>query len=208
MTQESQETRKRALISVFSKDGVVDLAQALVDLGWEIVSTGGTADEINAAGIDVTPISEVTGLPNEVLGGRLKTLHPAVLAGLLAKDNESDREDMAEFDWSFFDLVVVNLYNFQETVRKEGVTYSQAVEKIDIGGPTMIRAAGKSHGRVPVICDPADYKEVLAQIKATGQVSAEFRQSLAIKVFRTTAAFDEAVANYLEAMTAQGSLKL
>lgn len=206
MTQ--QKTRKRALISVFHKDGVVAFAQALVDLGWEIVSTGGTADELDAAGIEVTPISEVTGLPNQVLKGRLKTLHPAVLAGLLATEGQADGEDMTKFNWSYFDLVVVNLYNFQQTIEKEGVTYSEAVEKIDVGGPTMIRAAGKNHQRVAVVCDPADYDEVLRQIKETGQVSMDLRKLLAVKVFKTTAAFDQAVGDYLEVMAAQGSLKL
>ena len=188
---------KRALISVSDKTGIVELARDLTQLGVEIISTGGTAKLLKEQGIAVTGISEVTGFP-EILDGRVKTLHPNIHSGLLAiRDKEAHQQQLKELNIEPIDLVVVNLYPFKETIRKEGVSYEEAIENIDIGGPTMLRSASKNHAFVTVVVDSADYAVVVEEIKANGDTTLETRKRLAAKVFRHTAAYDALIANYL-----------
>ncbi len=184
---------KRAIVSVSDKTGVVDFCRGLVDLGFEVVSTGGTSRSLREAGVPVTDVSRVTGFP-ECLDGRVKTLHPKVLAGVLARGNEEDHRTLKELQIDYVDLVAVNLYPFQATVAKPGVTEAEAIENIDIGGPTMIRAAAKNSDRVTVVVDPADYGTVLDELKAHGETSAATKRRLMIKVFAMTGAYDSAVA--------------
>ncbi|MBO8171702.1 MAG: bifunctional phosphoribosylaminoimidazolecarboxamide formyltransferase/IMP cyclohydrolase [Bacillaceae bacterium] len=190
-------TIKRAIISVSDKTGIVEFAKELKQQGIEIISTGGTARMLQEAGIEVTGISEVTGFP-EIMDGRVKTLHPNIHSGLLAvRDNETHVKQMEELDLKPIDLVVVNLYPFRETISKPGVTLEEAIENIDIGGPTMLRAAAKNNAYVTVVVDAADYDTVLEQIKQNGGVNQETRLRLAAKVFRHTAAYDALIAEYL-----------
>lgn len=186
----------RALISVSNKRGVVPFAQKLVALGWEIVSTGGTAHELQQGGVPVVPIETVTGLP-EILDGRVKTLHPAVHAGLLARrDLAAHMQALDEHGFTPIDLVAVNLYPFRETSGRPGIKVAEAVEQIDIGGPAMLRSAAKNHADVLAIVDPEDYDHVIAALES-GAVSDELRQTLATKVFSHTAAYDAAIAQFL-----------
>src|SRR5438034_1334263 len=179
----------RALLSVSDKRGIVEFARALAGLGWEIVSTGGTADALRAGGVPVTPIEQVTGFP-EIMDGRVKTLHPKVHGGLLARRaNPGDRAALAEHGITPIDLVVVNLYPFRETVAKPGVSFEQAIEQIDIGGPSMLRSAAKNHQDVLVVVDPDDYPVVIAALKAD-KLTPGLRRRLAAKVFGHTAAYD------------------
>lgn len=188
---------KRALISVSDKTGIIQLVEQLTALGIEVVSTGGTKQKIEEAGLPVTGISNVTKFP-EILGGRVKTLHPNVHGGLLAmRGNEQHEKELTEHNITPIDLVVVNLYPFQATISKESTTFADAIENIDIGGPTMLRAAAKNHNDVTVIVDPADYDQVLEELKEHGETSLETRRKLAAKVFRHTAAYDAVIANYL-----------
>jgi phosphoribosylaminoimidazolecarboxamide formyltransferase/IMP cyclohydrolase len=192
--------KPRALLSVSDKRGVVELARELVALGWEIVSTGGTAEALRAAGVPVIPIEQVTGFP-EMMDGRVKTLHPKVHGGLLARRaHPGDRAALAEHGITPIDLVVVNLYPFRETVAKPGVSFEQAIEQIDIGGPSMLRSAAKNHQDVVVVVDPDDYPKVVAALKAeqlTPGASPGLRKELAAKVFAHTAAYDAAIHAYL-----------
>lgn len=189
---------KRALISVSNKSGIEDFAKALASMGVEIISTGGTADKLRKAGLDVKDVQSVTGFP-EMLDGRVKTLHPAVHGGLLARrDLPSHMKVIEEHNIKPIDMVVVNLYPFRETIAKQGVTLEEAIENIDIGGPAMLRSAAKNFEGVTVIVDPADYNLVLAEMKANeGTVSRETRFKLAGKAFRHTAQYDTAIADYL-----------
>lgn len=188
---------KRAIISVSNKDHIVSFAQELVGLGVEIISTGGTKKLLQEHGVDVIGISDVTGFP-EIMDGRVKTLHPAIHGGLLAvRSNEAHMKQMEENGIKPIDLVVVNLYPFKETIAKEGVSFAEAIENIDIGGPTMLRAAAKNHQDVAVVVDPADYETILEELKANGEVSQETKRKLAAKVFRHTAAYDALIAEYL-----------
>src|SRR5262245_49114096 len=173
---------KRALISVSDKDGVVELSRALHRLGVEILSTGGTADRIVAAGVPVVPVSDFTGFP-EMLDGRVKTLHPKIHGGLLGRRGDpAHRQQMAANDIQPIDMVVVNLYPFAATVARPGCTLAEAIENIDIGGPSMIRSAAKNHEDVTVIVDPADYDAVVAEMEgAGGAVSAATNARLARK---------------------------
>lgn len=190
-------SKKKALISVSDKTNLIPFARKLSELGVEIISTGGTAKLLQEAGIAVTGISEVTGFP-EILDGRVKTLHPAIHSGLLAvRDNPDHQRQLDELAIAPIDFVVVNLYPFKQTVAKPDVTYAEAIENIDIGGPTMLRAAAKNHAYVTVIVDAADYDTVLAELEANGSTSAETRRRLAAKVFRHTAAYDALIARYL-----------
>ena len=186
--------RPRALLSVSDKTGIQDFARGLVDRGWELLSTGGTARALRKADLPVTEVSEITKHP-EMMDGRVKTLHPAVHAGLLARrDNLDDLSALGKQGYGLIDLVAVNLYPFRETVAKAGVTLEEAVEKIDIGGPTMIRSAAKNHRDVWVVVDPVDYGAVLEALDGEGEVRAggvdddgsAFRRALAAKVFRHT----------------------
>jgi phosphoribosylaminoimidazolecarboxamide formyltransferase/IMP cyclohydrolase len=191
------ETLKRALISVSDKTGIVEFARELQALGIEIVSTGGTNSLLMENGIDVIGISEVTGFP-EIMDGRVKTLHPFIHSGLLAvRDNPEHQEQLDKFNITPIDLVVVNLYPFQQTIARPDVTFEDAIENIDIGGPSMLRAAAKNHAYVSVVTDANDYSEVLRQLKEQGEVRAETRRLLAAKVFRHTAAYDALIAQYL-----------
>jgi phosphoribosylaminoimidazolecarboxamide formyltransferase / IMP cyclohydrolase len=184
---------RRALIAVFDKDGVVDLARGLSELGVELVSSGGTAATIAAAGIDVTPVEAVTGFP-EMLDGRVKTLHPRIHAGILADRRKPEHgSQLAEHDIEPIDLVVVNLYPFRETVAS-GAGEDDVIEKIDIGGPAMVRAAAKNFASVGVVVSPSRYGEVLDAIENEGGLSIEMRRALAAEAFAHTAAYDAAVA--------------
>jgi phosphoribosylaminoimidazolecarboxamide formyltransferase/IMP cyclohydrolase len=196
---------RRALISVSDKTGLVEFAQALAGLGIGILSTGGTAKLLEKAGIAVTEVSAHTGFP-EMLDGRVKTLHPKIHGGILAR--RDSREHMAAIRAAGIepiDLIVVNLYPFQATVADPDCRLEDAVENIDIGGPAMIRAAAKNYGSVAVVVDPADYDKVLGEIRADGEVAAATRFALAKKVFAHTAAYDGAIANYLFSLDADNA---
>ncbi|MGW8283959.1 MAG: bifunctional phosphoribosylaminoimidazolecarboxamide formyltransferase/IMP cyclohydrolase, partial [Gemmatimonadota bacterium] len=185
-----------AILSVSDKRGIGELARALHERGWTLLSTGGTAQAIRGASVPVTGISEHTGFP-EILGGRVKTLHPAVHAGLLARLSvESDVRDLERHDLHPVGIVVVNLYPFRETVARAAATLADALEQIDIGGPTMLRAAAKNHPFVWPVCDPADYDRLIEAIDSSEEQD-EFRRALAAKLFAHTAADDSAVAGYL-----------
>jgi len=186
----------RALISVYNKEGVVDFARSLGELGWDLYSTGGTKDSISNAGITVRAVEELTGFP-EILDGRVKTLHPMIHGGILARrDIESHMAQLAQHRIFPIDMVVVNLYPFVETIARPNVTFEEAVENIDIGGPTMLRAAAKNFSSVIVICDPVDYIPIIESIRA-GEVAQEERKRLAYKAFQHVAAYDTAIARYL-----------
>ena len=188
---------KRALISVSDKTGIVEFAQKLNDLGVSIISTGGTFKVLKEAGIHVINISDVTGFP-ECLDGRVKTLHPNIHAGLLAmRSNPEHMKQVEELNVELIDMVVVNLYPFKQTIMKPDVTLADAIENIDIGGPTMLRAAAKNYQDVSVVIDPTDYEQVLSEIKETGAVSVKTNFYLAAKVFNHTAYYDTMIANYL-----------
>ncbi len=190
---------KRALISVSDKTGIVEFARVLVQLGWELISTGGTKLVLDEAGIKTIAIDDVTGFP-EMMDGRVKTLHPNIHGGLLARrDVESHLQAARDNQIELIDLVVVNLYPFRETILRPDVTYDLAVENIDIGGPSMLRSAGKNHASVTVVVDPTDYALVLKEFAATGETTYETRQRLAAKVFRHTAAYDALIAEYFTA---------
>lgn len=189
--------KKRAILSVSDKNGVVDFAKGLEALGYEIVSTGGTAKAIRAAGIEVTSVSDITGFP-ECLDGRVKTLHPKIHAGILAmRSNPEHMKQLKDLDVTPIDVVAINLYPFKETILKPGVTLPEAIENIDIGGPTMIRAAAKNWQDVAVIVDPTDYNTVLNELKANGEVSKDTKFRLAGKVFEHTSQYDTLISNYL-----------
>lgn len=191
---------KRALVSVSDKTGLIPFVKKLVDAGVEIISTGGTKKLIEDAGLPVRSVSDVTGFP-EILDGRVKTLHPAIHGGLLAvRDKESHMAAIAEHDIHPIDFVVVNLYPFKETISKPDVAYEDAVENIDIGGPSMLRSAAKNHRSVTVVCDPADY-DTVAEALAGGDIPFELKQKLAAKVFRHTAAYDALIADYFTKQT-------
>lgn len=188
---------KRALISVSDKTGIVEFAKKLNELGIEIVSTGGTFKVLQEAGIPVIGISDVTGFP-ECLDGRVKTLHPNIHAGLLAmRSNPEHMQQVKDLGVDLIDMVVVNLYPFKQTIMKPNVTLEDAIENIDIGGPTMLRAAAKNYQDVSVIIDPADYEQVISEISADGKVSVKTNFYLAAKVFNHTAYYDTMIANYL-----------
>ncbi len=190
-------TVTRALISVSDKRGVVDLARGLAALDIEILSTGGTAKALTAAGIAVTPVEDFTGFP-EMLDGRVKTLHPRIHAGILHRRSDpSHLEAMTQHDLKAIDLVVVNLYPFEQTVAKPDCRFADAIENIDIGGPSLLRASAKNHADVGVVVDPDDYPAVLAALTEDGALSAEHKLALAKKAFRLTARYDGAIADYL-----------
>ena len=188
---------KRALVSVSDKTGLVAFVQGLQNAGWEIIATGGTQKLLENSGIKTIGISEVTGFP-EICDGRVKTLHPKVHGGLLARrDEESHLQALKENGISFIDLVCVNLYPFRETIAKEGVSMADAIENIDIGGPSMLRSAAKNYNDVTVVCDPADYNTILAEIQATGNTTVETRLQLSAKAYTHTAQYDACIATYM-----------
>ena len=189
---------QRALLSVYAKDGLLELASFLAEQGVELISTGGTGQALSEAGIPVTRVSEVTGFP-EIMGGRVKTLHPRVAGAVLGRtDRDDDRAQMDEHGIRPIDLVVVNLYPFEQVTADPECTLAEALETIDIGGPTLIRSAAKNHTRVTVVVDPGDYPALIEEIGDHGAVSAETRSRLAAKAFRRTAAYDAAISRYLD----------
>lgn len=188
---------KRALLSVSDKTGIVDFARGLEQLNIEIISTGGTAKMLRDAGIETIDVSEVTGFP-EMMGGRVKTLHPRIHGGLLCMRGNLEHMGEAEKESiELIDMVAVNLYPFEITVSKEGVNLEEAIENIDIGGPTLLRSAAKNYKSVTVISDPEDYGEVLKELRSSGTVSDTTREKLAVKVFRHTANYDSNIDTYL-----------
>lgn len=195
--------KKRALISVSDKAGAVEFASRLEKLGFEIVSTGGTAKAMKDAGIDVIEVSDITGFP-ECLDGRVKTLHPIIHAGILAiRGNKEHMSQIKELGVTPIDVVAINLYPFKQTILKPGVTFEDAIENIDIGGPTMIRAAAKNWQDVAVITDPADYETVAGELEKNGEVSLETKKVLSYKVFEHTAAYDTLIASYMRKQAGQ-----
>lgn len=194
----------RALLSVSNKTGILELASGLIELGVELLSTGGTAKALRDAGLKVIDVAEVTGFP-EILDGRVKTLHPNIHAGILAQRSNIEHENtLTAHSIGYIDLVIVNLYPFRETIAKEDVTFAEAVENIDIGGPSMIRAAAKNHEDVTVVVDPEDYKKVLSEMaENSGSISINTKKKMAAKAFTHTALYDLAIANYLGKVTGE-----
>ncbi|MTD32041.1 bifunctional phosphoribosylaminoimidazolecarboxamide formyltransferase/IMP cyclohydrolase [Planomicrobium sp. YIM 101495] len=189
--------KKRALISVSDKSGLLEFARGIEKLGYEILSTGGTKGFLEEGGVAITAVDAVTGFP-EILGGRVKTLHPLIHGGLLAKrDDAQHQAEMTDNGISPIDIVCVNLYPFRDTISKPDVAVEDAIENIDIGGPSMLRSAAKNHADVTVIVDAADYPRVLAELEAEGTTAPAFRRQLAAKVFRHTAAYDAYIAEYM-----------
>ena len=189
--------KKKALISVSDKRGIVELAAALIELDWEVLSTGGSSRVLRSAGIPVTDVKEVTK-HDEIMEGRVKTLHPAIHAGILARrDNEMDLATLESHGYGTIDLVAVNLYPFEETVSDSSVSMSQAMAQVDVGGPTMLRAAAKNHKDVWVVVDPRDYGKLLESIRLGQEKTLEVRQDLARKVFDHLSNYDRAISGYL-----------
>lgn len=187
----------RALLSVSDKTGIIEFAQELEKLGVQIISTGGTHRKLEESGVSVTGISDVTGFP-ECLDGRVKTLHPAVHGGILAmRDKPEHMKQLEDLKIETIDIVAINLYPFKETIMKPGVKLEEAIENIDIGGPTMLRSAAKNHRDVVVICDPSDYAAVIEELKEKKEVSYDTKYRLALKVFQHTAAYDAMISDYL-----------
>ncbi|MEM6958982.1 MAG: bifunctional phosphoribosylaminoimidazolecarboxamide formyltransferase/IMP cyclohydrolase, partial [Myxococcota bacterium] len=193
---------KRALLSVSDKSGLVDFARGLAKRGIELLSTGGTARALREGGLTVVDVSEYTESP-EVMDGRVKTLHPRVHGGILMRDTESDRAELDSLGGGAIDLVVVNLYPFEQTVAR-GAPHDETIENIDIGGPSMVRSAAKNHARVGVVVDPADYGRVLEELDG-GSLSPATRADLAAKAFALTAAYDGAIAAYLTTSRDEGA---
>src|SRR5579871_765976 len=187
----------RALLSVYDKTGIVDFARTLLEFGVELISTGGTEDLLRGAGLAVRPIQDVTGSP-EMLGGRVKTLHPAVHAGILARrDEPGDLAELEQHGFGAIDLVVCNLYPFQETVQRPDVTRAEAIESIDVGGVTLLRAAAKNYHDVIAICDPADYQDMIDALRQPAGIAMDTRERLAAKAFDHCAVYDSCIASYL-----------
>jgi phosphoribosylaminoimidazolecarboxamide formyltransferase / IMP cyclohydrolase len=191
-----------AILSVHDKTGLIEFAKALTDLGWTLLASGGTAKLLRDNQISVTEVAAYTRSP-EILGGRVKTLHPAVHGGLLARPTQEDHQQLLDLGWDYIDLVAVNLYPFAETIARPGVTYMDAIENIDIGGVTLIRAAAKNHERVTLICDPSDYLSILEELRQGG-TSAATRTKLAIKGFSATAHYDTTIHTYLKQQSEEG----
>jgi phosphoribosylaminoimidazolecarboxamide formyltransferase / IMP cyclohydrolase len=189
---------KRAILSVYDKTNINEFARDLAALGWELIASGGTARMLRKVGLPVIDVTELTGAP-EMLDGRVKTLHPVIHGGILARDSAADMAELAEQGIETIDLVVCNLYPFTETIAQPDVTMEMALEQIDIGGVTLLRAAAKNFGRVLVICRPGDYDSVLGALQ-TGTVDQSMRRALAAKAFAHTRDYDTAIAAYLEAV--------
>lgn len=188
--------KKRAILSVFDKSNLLTLAQGLTRLGWELIASGGTARLLRQANLPVLDVADITGAP-EMLGGRVKTLHPVIHGGILARDIPDDQADLAAQGIRPIDLVVCNLYPFADTIAQPGVSLAEAIEQIDIGGVTLLRAAAKNFTRVTAVCDPHDYDRVLASL-STGEVPAALRRELAVKAFAHTRDYDTAITAYLQ----------
>lgn len=191
-----EQSMKRALISVSDKQGIAEFGRALADLGFHLLSTGGTAGFLEKAGVPVEHVEDVTGFP-EILGGRVKTLHPKIHAGILARDIPEDQRQLEQLDIRPISLVVVNLYPFEETISRPGVTIGQALEKIDIGGPAMVRAAAKNFPRVAVVVNPNRYQQIIQELSEKGEISLKTRLLLAREAFWHTARYDSAISSYL-----------
>jgi phosphoribosylaminoimidazolecarboxamide formyltransferase/IMP cyclohydrolase len=189
----------QAILSVHDKTGVVDFAKGLAALKWTLLASGGTARLLRENGVTVTEVADYTKSP-EILGGRVKTLHPAVHGGLLARPTEEDHKQLLRLGWDYIDLVAVNLYPFEATIAKPDVSYAEVIENIDIGGVTLIRAAAKNHERVTLVCDPADYQSVLDTLQKGGTLF-EQRKTLAVKGFQVTAHYDAMISDYLAKVT-------
>ncbi|XP_015127714.1 bifunctional purine biosynthesis protein PURH isoform X2 [Diachasma alloeum] len=198
-----------ALLSVSDKTNLLPFAKKLHEFGLTLVASGGTAKSLREAGLPVKDVSDITGAP-EMLGGRVKTLHPAVHAGILARLSDSDKADMNRQQFDYIRVVVCNLYPFVKTVSKPDVTIDDAVENIDIGGVTLLRAAGKNHARVTVICDPNDYEKVIGEMELSAEkdTSPETRQVLALKAFTHTAQYDDAISDYFRKQYSSGVSQL
>lgn len=186
----------RALLSVYDKTGLVKFASTIIDLGWDVVASGGTESTIRDAGLPVISVDQLTGIP-ELLGGRVKTLHPAVHAGILARDNQDDMNSLKKYGYAPINMVVCNLYPFQKTATQPGVTLQDAIEQIDIGGTALLRAAAKNFWRVAVVCDPNDYSKIAAELKAAGEIDLATRRNLAVKAFSHTRDYDTAIHAFL-----------
>ena len=184
------------ILSVHDKTGIIEFARGLASIGWTLLASGGTAKLLRENALSVTEVADYTRSP-EILGGRVKTLHPAIHGGLLARPTDADHQQLLDLGWDYIDLVAVNLYPFEETIARPNVTYADAIENIDIGGVTLIRAAAKNHERVTLVCDPSDYKSVLEELRAGG-ISAKMRATLAVKGFAATAHYDTAIHDYLK----------
>ena len=200
---------KRVVISVTDKKGIVEFAQGLQPFGIEILSTGGTAAQLRKSGVPVTDVSDYTGFP-EMMDGRLKTLHPKIHGGLLGlRDNEAHMDALRKHGIKLIDMVVINLYRFEDTVAKEGCTLEQAIENIDIGGPTMLRAASKNWRFVSVLTEPDDYPKILAEMKKTGgKISEATNFDLAKKTFQLTSRYDAAISKYLGQFSGEDAAKM
>ncbi|MGQ9909605.1 MAG: bifunctional phosphoribosylaminoimidazolecarboxamide formyltransferase/IMP cyclohydrolase [Candidatus Flexifilum sp.] len=190
----------RAIISVYDKTGLVDFARRLNRLGYDLVASGGTERELRSAGLPVTPVEQLTGV-GELLGGRVKTLHPAIHAGILARDRAADLDDLKAHGYAPIAIVVCNLYPFQQTIAQPGVSLQDAIEQIDIGGVTLLRAAAKNFMYVTVVCDPTDYDAVINSLETEGTVDLAFRRQLAVKAFGVTRDYDTAIHAYLSEET-------
>lgn len=199
--------QKLALLSVSDKTGLLDFGKNLTALGYKLVASGGTATALRNAGLNVKDVSDITGAP-EMLGGRVKTLHPAVHGGILSRLTDSDLADLKKQNFDLVHLVVCNLYPFVDTVSKPGVTVADAVENIDIGGVTLLRAAAKNHERVTVICEASDYGKVLEEISKSGDTTLETRKLLALKAFTHTATYDNAISDYFRKQYSAGGSQL
>ena len=184
-----------AILSVHDKTGVIEFAAGLTALGWQLLASGGTAKLLRENGLSVTEVADYTKSP-EILGGRVKTLHPAIHSGLLARPKQEDHQQLLDLGWDYIDLVAVNLYPFETTIARPNVTYTEVIENIDIGGVTLIRAAAKNHERVTLVCDPADYASVL-DVLQNGEVPFEQRKALAVKGFQITTHYDAMISKYL-----------
>ena len=192
---------QRAILSVYDKAGLVEFATALATMGWGFIASGGTARQLRETGLHVLDVSDITGAP-EMLGGRVKTLHPAVHGGILARDLPEDWADLGAQGINPIQLVICNLYPFEKTIAQPGVRLADAIEQIDIGGVTLLRAAAKNFARVTVVCDPQDYATILAELREQGQVCLSTRQKLAVKAFAHTRDYDTAITAYLQGVTA------
>src|SRR5215207_3723457 len=186
----------RALLSVYDKTGLIEFASALTQFGWDLVASGGTERALREAGLPVTPVEQLTGVP-EMLGGRVKTLHPAIHAAILSRDLPEDLEDLKRMGYAPITLVVSNLYPFQETVAQRGISLQDAIEQIDIGGVTLLRAAAKNFLHVMVVSNPADYPRVLEALHDSPTADLALRRELAIKAFAHTRDYDTAIHAFL-----------
>jgi phosphoribosylaminoimidazolecarboxamide formyltransferase / IMP cyclohydrolase len=184
-----------AILSVHDKTGVIEFAKGLSALDWTLLASGGTAKLLRESSLTVTEVADYTKSP-EILGGRVKTLHPAIHGGLLARPTDEDHQQLLDLGWDYIDLVGVNLYPFEETIAKTDVSYADVIENIDIGGVTLIRAAAKNHERVSLVCDPADYESVLEALQK-GEIPFDMRKLLAVKGFQATAHYDTVISEYL-----------